>query len=178
MEPSPPSRSILLQLPGELRNHIYELALSDDMHTCIHDMLHECALKSKARIPSLLQVNRQIRTEAASLWFTGATFQYHNMHQVERWLKALGEDHRGQIRTIRRRLPHCSEDGVRRDMTLARSMFRKMEMLSASRTLVLRCAMDQGGVVESSDGVWFRGPGEIGSDVPVRCEVVAWKGSL
>ncbi|EMC96951.1 hypothetical protein BAUCODRAFT_48719, partial [Baudoinia panamericana UAMH 10762] len=52
----------LLNLPGELRNYIYRLALVEDDHIKI-------SKNSKPLQPGILQVSRQCRKEASDIYY-------------------------------------------------------------------------------------------------------------
>jgi hypothetical protein len=71
-----PSESRFLALPAELRNDIYEYVLQDPQNTHI---------TGRRNFPSraLLQLSRQIREEAGSLFYGGRTFYFIDyMHLV------------------------------------------------------------------------------------------------
>lgn len=169
---SKPGSLNLLTLPGELRNLIYGYVLEEDIHFCVHHMLHECFVRNQLKLPPLLQVCRQIRIEATSIWFSEAIFQYHSLPQLERWLKSLLPAHRNLIRAIRRWIPHLTLAELERDMLNSREMLARLGMLNASQVMNIGCLADHNGVVTSTQSVrWFRGPGEVVSDGPVQCVV-------
>ncbi|KAK5680368.1 hypothetical protein LTS10_007295 [Elasticomyces elasticus] len=79
--PPPAKRpDILMTLPPELRNIIYEHALARDRLFCITFQLHT---ENHWREPALLQVSKTIRTEALPFHYTGNNFSIHV------WLSAL-----------------------------------------------------------------------------------------
>ncbi|KAK4541936.1 hypothetical protein LTR36_007300 [Oleoguttula mirabilis] len=61
---SPTTSSKLMSLPAELRNAIYEYALTED----------EITVDSNLKQPALLHTCRQIPTEALGLWYTSGHF--------------------------------------------------------------------------------------------------------
>lgn len=92
----------LLKLPPELRNRIYELALSD------HDRRIAVNLDKHSRgVPPLLQVCRQTRREALSMYYGGATFGCYWLHETSRvemacqWFELIGDEAAKHVRHIR-----------------------------------------------------------------------------
>ncbi|KAK4900542.1 hypothetical protein LTR27_002258 [Elasticomyces elasticus] len=72
---------LLLTLPAELRNAIYELVLPQD--TVIE-------VDHNTKAPPLLQVCREVRSETVAMWYLGNTFRHIMKHcngeLFERWV--------------------------------------------------------------------------------------------
>ncbi|CAK3876740.1 Hypothetical predicted protein [Lecanosticta acicola] len=62
--------SRLFQLPAELRNTIYEFVLYSEDPVVLEDLWG----RSSLRFPALLQVCRQVRDEAAGIWYSSSVF--------------------------------------------------------------------------------------------------------
>ncbi|KAK4958795.1 hypothetical protein LTR10_003591 [Elasticomyces elasticus] len=75
--------SAFLALPPELRNRIYELALLQGHTILVHKQL---------RIPSLLQVSRQVKKEASGIWYEGNRLR-HNILDCDAGLLQKFNDH-------------------------------------------------------------------------------------
>ncbi|KAK4895243.1 hypothetical protein LTR27_006586 [Elasticomyces elasticus] len=57
----------LFALPAELRNSIYEEVLQQGT---------DVAIDADTRIPALLQVSKQVRSETLAMWYKGNTFRF------------------------------------------------------------------------------------------------------
>ncbi|KAK5715899.1 hypothetical protein LTR15_009724 [Elasticomyces elasticus] len=72
---------LLLTLPAELRNAIYELVLPQDIIIEVDQNM---------RAPPLLQVCREVRIETVPMWYLGNTFQHTIKHcngeLFEKWV--------------------------------------------------------------------------------------------
>jgi len=77
-----PSESLhLLHLPAELRNRIYDFALSDDIEI----------FAETARLPSLLRANRQIHREYASVFYSTDRIKLDAYYQeTDSWCEVAG----------------------------------------------------------------------------------------
>lgn len=80
------TKSSLLNLPAELRNEIYSLALISDalLETSTQYQLIERRgsfgayyMRISLRVPSLLQTSRQIRAETLAIFYGANTFKFH-----------------------------------------------------------------------------------------------------
>lgn len=95
-------QSRLLRLPPELRNTIYSYALSEDMDPCVHDLLHSCPKTGRPlTMPPLLSTCRKTRDEAGSIWYSAATFRFHNVVTLQKWLKRLDIQDQARIRIVK-----------------------------------------------------------------------------
>lgn len=93
------SKTKLLSLPAELRNAIYQLVLP----ARIGDIV---CIRSRDRVirPPILRVNRQIRKETASLWYTSVVFTAARLTDIPialTWMKALPNDAMSLVRNFR-----------------------------------------------------------------------------
>ncbi|KAK3647083.1 hypothetical protein LTR56_008251 [Elasticomyces elasticus] len=95
----PPSqrktKKTLLKLPPELRNVIYELVLLDASPT------FRFSLCTYTAVPTLLQVNRQLRAEALGIYYGKASFEIMVHHRALRhltpWVNTLDAQTRNQL---------------------------------------------------------------------------------
>ncbi|KAI6792277.1 hypothetical protein KC363_g4304 [Hortaea werneckii] len=92
---------LLFRLPPELRNRIYELLLLPDTNDqCPYSI-------SKQRLsPAILNVNRQIHSESAGIFFQNNIFQFSDPTICLRWLRTVPLKYREMITEIRY---DCSE---------------------------------------------------------------------
>ncbi|KAK4546753.1 hypothetical protein LTR36_001485 [Oleoguttula mirabilis] len=85
----------LLELPPELRNHIYELALPTVARWSAIEKYTESDLPNHQ--PALTRVSRQIRAEALPLYYHNLTVEllvssdYDALDDCEAWLEATGD---------------------------------------------------------------------------------------
>ena len=100
----------LLELPAEIRNYIYELALVEDSPIVIDPALK----KAQASQPPLIRVSRQIRQETLSLFYSKNTFEFdisskgYNAEEGHSlWIPASQVSHLTQI-LVRR----CQHEGT------------------------------------------------------------------
>ncbi|KAF2846311.1 hypothetical protein T440DRAFT_232139 [Plenodomus tracheiphilus IPT5] len=101
--------SILLRLPAELRNHVYNLLL-DNFATArvikpkVHIVTHPHTRKNLRGL-ILLFICRQTRSEAAVMFYTRTTFDFTSLWKDFYWaiemLRIVGEDHWHLIRSIK-----------------------------------------------------------------------------
>lgn len=90
--------SPLSRLPAELRNYIYELV-------CVTDNPIIISFRYFWDPPMLLQTCRQLRAEAAPIYYGDNIFhaeegQLSTLGSLEMWLRTIGEEARRLIRTI------------------------------------------------------------------------------
>jgi hypothetical protein len=89
----------LANLPSELRCHIYTFLLPSTWH--IHDSWAMVLRHKQHRPPSLLDICRAIRIEAAYIYYTQTIFKFTvrnlNFEPVKRWMDALPKDHRALL---------------------------------------------------------------------------------
>lgn len=78
-----PSENLMMKLPGELRNRIYESALLVDTDVEVrsrrspsqpHKMVQQATKKLRWHEPGLLQASKQIRAEASGVYYGGNQF--------------------------------------------------------------------------------------------------------
>lgn len=93
------TQSRLLCLPGELRNKIYEYAFSDHLELSLDKVsLLRIPWSDKVTLPVALQICRQTRAEAFSLWLTSAVFWFNFHGELYEFLRMLGP---GKVMAIR-----------------------------------------------------------------------------
>lgn len=105
--------SPLARLPQELRNYVYELAVTSDKPIRV-----STEILPRWQAPGLLQCCHQSRNEASGIYFGGNTFSVNanavlntreRMHYLlETWLLALGPTTRSLVRHIRLDDEHCT----------------------------------------------------------------------
>ncbi|USW48564.1 hypothetical protein Slin15195_G018830 [Septoria linicola] len=93
------SSSPLMSLPAELRNHIYELALSD---TVVKIENFREGYNSINRSPGLILTCHQICREALGLYYSVARFtmQYGEQSCLSSWLDSIGQERSDLIKSI------------------------------------------------------------------------------
>lgn len=96
----------LFRLPAELRNHIYELALTRDHLSQIYHIGGDPKnLYSAGRQPALTHTCRAIRTEVLPIFYSGNSFVVgikileHAKHAFN-WLMAMGRTNRERLRQV------------------------------------------------------------------------------
>lgn len=85
----------LLDLPAELRNHIYELALGPD-----NVKFGSLYRRSRTYFPDLMHVNRQIRAEVSDMWFMKSIFTFKYVPEAQRFLDLVGMGNARKIRSM------------------------------------------------------------------------------
>ncbi|KAK4544786.1 hypothetical protein LTR36_004035 [Oleoguttula mirabilis] len=94
--PPQPTQCALLELPAELRNRVWSLALS--RYDSAHDRerpnyVTEWDSGEELRVPGILQVCSQIRQEALPMYYATATFYLEvgeSLHTSKAWVDSLG----------------------------------------------------------------------------------------
>ena len=94
MDPAPPTRCHLLELPPELRDAIFTFAVVKDKP------IHILSYHLKPVEPLLLAVCRQIRAECLPLFFGANVFRMYES-QAEPFIRHLGEDRVKLVRKLR-----------------------------------------------------------------------------
>ncbi|KAK4494813.1 hypothetical protein PRZ48_014169 [Zasmidium cellare] len=126
---APKAHFRLLDLPPEIRLHIYEYTLSapvclDHQLQCMWDRNHHCESKTKVKIeytgkaksaakgngmrvsrttifPPLLHTSQQLRREAAPVWYSLARFDYGQSATLAQLRALAGEENAAKIRSCR-----------------------------------------------------------------------------
>ncbi|KAK4618053.1 hypothetical protein CLAFUW4_12320 [Fulvia fulva] len=163
--------SPLLALPAEIRNQIYSYALVDDLEQCVHDMPHACSLSSSKRgqafqIPSWTYTCRQFRQEAGSLWMSEATFNFHAIAHVTKWLGSINVKHQSVIRTVRKWVPMHQRAGAEKLLVATCKALEEGGAILASDALMVGYFDDTDRASREDGGVsWIRG---VGAKVAVK----------
>ncbi len=85
--PQPPQvHNPFFNLPAEIRNEIYTLALTETRP------ITTAQVKPHLREPGALAVNVQMRAEASSIWYGENTFEVSGSSPAVKWLRSLPED--------------------------------------------------------------------------------------
>lgn len=109
---SPPPTALLLKLPAELRNQIYELCITADVR--ILKVHSHVKLRTDERFsynedrhapfwvtePALLHVSRAIRAEASSIFYGMQIFRVYHAFTLRPWLFCLGAERRALLRRV------------------------------------------------------------------------------
>lgn len=86
--PLPPSEDLIMKLPAELRNEIYELSLLDG-----HVKFLGKGMGRRQREPALLRASKQIRHEALPLYYKAHSFcvtiGLHQLGSLAQWLEGI-----------------------------------------------------------------------------------------
>ncbi|KAI1322860.1 hypothetical protein F5Y16DRAFT_385398 [Xylariaceae sp. FL0255] len=86
-QPTPEKDSLLLRMPAEIRNHIYELVVwSEWKNTSPSYFVLDRPL------PSLFRTNRQVRSEALDVFLLKNRFHIYTTKIGFKWLNLLGKD--------------------------------------------------------------------------------------
>lgn len=100
----------ILDLPAELRENIYECALHDSNHAYDGDELGDVWIDRRLpsgvmtfKFPVLFHVSRQLRAEAAGVWFKKFRFLFEEVKPRIAWLDMLDEEFRKQLKTLQRK---------------------------------------------------------------------------
>jgi hypothetical protein len=94
--PSKPAEQCpFLELPAEIRNEIYTLALIQHGSVFVHPSI-PWFLE-----PALLAVNRQVRFETLGLWYSDNTFAIDGSNPAVRFLRALSDQKLRALCTLR-----------------------------------------------------------------------------
>lgn len=108
--PASSRKSRLLELPAELRNEIYELALFQTRPIGVTIVLEHCltlldftraSRRSLVEEPPLLTCCRQVREEAIGIFYGSSTFASSERSELERWIIALPAAKRKLLRDVR-----------------------------------------------------------------------------
>ncbi|KAF2162700.1 hypothetical protein M409DRAFT_26936 [Zasmidium cellare ATCC 36951] len=94
----------LFRLPPEIRNEIYHLVFTPQESICLSPILH-CGTHHGApkrfKVPALLRTSRQIRHEAAGLFYSKTTFICHSSASTfAQCLKIIDKEHLKFFRKI------------------------------------------------------------------------------
>ncbi|TQN70364.1 hypothetical protein CSHISOI_05176 [Colletotrichum shisoi] len=90
------NRPSFFSLPAELRNVIYEAALTQDSPIEIRERC-KCVIQAEAQ---LFRVSKGVRCEALPYFFSYNTFSFDDMEALENWLQRIGRDGRMFLRRI------------------------------------------------------------------------------
>ncbi|KXT07926.1 hypothetical protein AC579_3254 [Pseudocercospora musae] len=92
----------LLNLPGEIRNRIYEYILADYTNIALdHISLSRNPAAKHIQFPVIIETCQQIRKEAISTWLSSTTF-YFNFHgELYDFLRSLGAQQAAMITDAR-----------------------------------------------------------------------------
>lgn len=172
--------SPFLSLPAEIRNQIYYFALIDDLDQCVHDMPHACNLSSSKRgqafqIPSWMYTSGRIRQEAGSLWMSEATFNFHAIAHVTKWLGSIDTKHQSVIRTVRKWVPMHQREGAERVLVGISRAWAELGVMVESAALMVGYFDDSEDSSREDGGVsWIRGGGrKIAEKTARRLSVAA-----
>lgn len=84
-----------MNLPAELRNEIYSLALVQDTRIMVSTSL------PYLKEPALLAVNRQMRSETLPVWYSENVFQINGSSPSVKFLRSLGSERLQLLKTLR-----------------------------------------------------------------------------
>ncbi|KAI8631174.1 hypothetical protein F5Y19DRAFT_473573 [Xylariaceae sp. FL1651] len=89
MDPEPPTAkpSFILRMPAEIRNAIYEHAVTNEWGSMSQDFF-----VLDRPLPALFRTNRQIRSEALDLFLLKNHFHVYTSKIGNKWLGILGKD--------------------------------------------------------------------------------------
>lgn len=118
--PNAAQRSLLLDLPPELRLIIYESVLVDEQPINIDADTHKNTTRRSTRLrlreafnptravikePSLLQTCKIIQDEAVEMYYSRNIFYVNTDGRVVRWLKCIGKERRAMLKEVRTNVP-------------------------------------------------------------------------
>jgi len=97
----------LLDLPSELRNHIYEYALSEVVSVArttprnTNSYLHTPS-------PGLPLVNKQLYRETVGIYWSRSIFEVTQTFELPYWLAAMPADRRASLGAVRHKISRCT----------------------------------------------------------------------
>ena len=109
-----------LDLPAELRNRIYELALSPKFVIDPNWLWEDFSEIHELGLPGVLQVCQQIRAEAMGIWLGDTTFVFQGRHSISKLLHIIGEKNASQLKRVQLDLEWGS-------LNVANKMLQKVE---------------------------------------------------
>lgn len=89
------AKTTFLSLPAEIRNEIYSLAIVEPVTLNIRSV-HPYLLE-----PGLLATNRQVRSEALGIWYSGNAFEIDGSSPAVKFLRATSDDKLRALRCFR-----------------------------------------------------------------------------
>ena len=107
-KPGAPQNSLLLDLPPELRNSIYSLALTSQEHVLVdpNSDVSETVDRFEPddmviKEPGLLCTCQMFRKEATTTYYSTNTFYSINNRKMLRWIKGIGPEKRALLKDVR-----------------------------------------------------------------------------
>ncbi|KAK4494831.1 hypothetical protein PRZ48_014187 [Zasmidium cellare] len=97
-EETPASKTTFLDLPAELRNEIYELAI--ERKTVVLSKSSKSNKKGRARSPALLLASKEIYRETLTIFYSKWTFHFESVAKLLSWLRTLGPQKRAFLRSV------------------------------------------------------------------------------
>ncbi|KAF7196664.1 hypothetical protein HII31_02034 [Pseudocercospora fuligena] len=92
----------LLNLPGEIRNRIYEYVLADYTNIALDNIsLTRDQTAKHVQFPSIVEICQQIRKEAIGIWLSSTTFHFNFHGELYDFLRVLGVQQAGTIKDAR-----------------------------------------------------------------------------
>ena len=76
-------------LPAEIRNEIYELAL-EEQEVIVFPKAPKSNKTSRVKVPGILMASKQIHGEILQIFYNKTSFCFDNPQRAQTWLRKLG----------------------------------------------------------------------------------------